>query len=300
MAATPRPIIDSVVRSVCGRGIEQIAPLAGGGMNETYRVDLGGTIAVVVRIARQPTPWFIDEAHMMGQARDVGVPTAEILGLEHLEHDGELLSFSVQQYLPGRSLADFVDELSAADLERCIIDAGELMALVHSVDPDLGRGIRHELRRPQERDVARVARIVAHTLDPAAAAVLERGADFLSRQIATRPAVPLALAQGDFMPGNLLIDHGEIVGVIDWEFAGPAPPAFDLGRWEVSAGAPFSDRSDLLRRGYARVADPGAAEAGLTPAFAVDWILEMLAWEDPASPDQFRRCIDVITRYTAS
>ena len=40
MVTTPRPIIDSVVRSVCGRGVERLVPLAGGGMNETYRVEL--------------------------------------------------------------------------------------------------------------------------------------------------------------------------------------------------------------------------------------------------------------------
>lgn len=96
-----------------------------------------------------------------------------------------------------------------------------------------------------------------------------------------------------------MIDDGAIVGVIDWEFAGPAPPAFDLARWEVSAGAPWHDRSDLLRRGYARVADPEPAAAGLVPAFAIDWALEKLGWKNPASPAQFRRCVEVIARYAA-
>ena len=298
MVATPGPVIDSVVRSICGRDVERLAPLTGGGMNETYRADLGGDVAVVVRVARHPTRWFVDEAYLMEQARDVGVPTPEILGLDHVDDDAEVLSFSVQQHLPGRPLGDLVGRLSTADLERCILDAGELMALVHSVEPDLDRGVRHELRWPAERDVDRIARIVAQALDPAAAAVVERGADFLRQEITNRPAVPFVLAQGDFMPGNLLIHDGEIVGVIDWEFAGPAAPAFDVGRWEVSARTPFADRLDLLRAGYARVADPDSSEAGLTPAFAIDWILEMLAWRNPATPDQFRRCIDVIARYT--
>jgi thiamine kinase-like enzyme len=87
------------------------------------------------------------------------------------------------------------------------------------------------------------------------------------------------------------------VGVIDWEFAGPASPAFDLGRWEVSAGAPLHDRMDLVYDGYARVADPGSAAAGLVPAFAIDWALEKLGWSNPATPEQFRRCVDVIARY---
>lgn len=266
-------------------------------MNETYRADLAGSVAVVVRIARQPEPWFIDEALLMAQAREVGVPTAEVLGLDHLDHQGELLSFSIQQFLPGRSLAELVSELPGSDLERLVIDAGEIMARVHSVVPDQDRGIRHELRWPEDNAVDRIARIVGATLGPAEAAVVERGADFLRREVAARPALPFSLAQGDFLPKNLLINDGSVVGVIDWEFAGPAAPAFDLARWEVSAGAPLHDRSDLVRSGYARVADPESASAGLIPAFAIDWTLEMLGWRNPASPAQIRRCLEVIARY---
>jgi aminoglycoside phosphotransferase (APT) family kinase protein len=168
------------------------------------------------------------------------------------------------------------------------------------VTPYAGRGIRHELRLRDEQAVARITRIVSEILDPAAAEVVERGADFLRRQVTTRPTPPLSLAQGDFLPKNLLVHDGTVVGVIDWEFAGPASPAFDLARWEVSAGAALHDRSDLLRRGYARVADPASAAAGFVPAFAIDWTLEMLAWTNPASPAQFRRCVDVIARYATS
>jgi aminoglycoside phosphotransferase (APT) family kinase protein len=269
-------------------------------MNETYRVELGGDVAVVVRIARQPVPWFIDEAHLMARARRVGVPTAEVLGLEQLDHDGELLSFSIQEFLPGRSLDAVVGELPAAELERLVMDAGELLARVHSVVPDGERGIRHELRLPEEPEVTRVVRIVGEMLGRAAAAVVEHGADFLHRAVRTRPAPPFSLAQGDFCPKNLLIHAGSVTGVIDWEFAGPASPAFDLAQWEVDAGVPLHDRLDLIRRGYARVADPEVADAGMVPAFAIDWTLEKLGWKNPASPAQFRRCVDVIARYTAS
>ena len=99
------------------------------------------------------------------------------------------------------------------------------------------------------------------------------------------------------MPKHLLIDDGAIVGVIDWEFAGPASPAYDFAMWEVSAGDGLHDRSALLRLGYARVADPDAADAGWGPAFVVGWALEVLGWRNPAWPERIRRCVDVIARY---
>lgn len=40
---TPRQVIESVVRSVCGSDVEQLVRFAGDGMNETYRGELAGT-----------------------------------------------------------------------------------------------------------------------------------------------------------------------------------------------------------------------------------------------------------------
>src|SRR5262249_289119 len=95
MGATPHRVIEWVVRSVCGREVERLVRLTGGGLNETYRVEVPNDVPVVVRIARQPVPWFTDEEHVMAQARGVGVPTPDVLGVEQVDHDGELLSFSI-------------------------------------------------------------------------------------------------------------------------------------------------------------------------------------------------------------
>jgi|SRR4051794_33218769 aminoglycoside phosphotransferase (APT) family kinase protein len=298
MATTPRPIIDSVVRSVCGREVERLVRLTGGGLHETYRVEVRDDVPVVVRIARRPEPWFTDEEHVMAQAREVGVPAPDVVGIQQVDHHGELLSFSILQLVPGRSLDELAGELTTSDLERLVMDGGELLARVHSLASD--RGLRHELEPPDEGFVARVVRVAHQALGPGAATVVERGADLLRNEVRTRPAPGLSLAHGDWLPKHLLIDHGAIVGVIDWEFAGPASPAFDLARWEVSAGEGLHDRTGLLRRGYARVTDPEAAAAGWVPAFAIDWALEVLGWQNPAPPPRLRRCVDVIARYAGS
>ena len=296
METTPRPIIDLVVRSVCGGEVERLVRLTRGGLNETYRVEVPNDRPLVVRIARQPVAWFTDEEHVMAQARSVGVPTPDVLGVEQVDHDGEQLSLSILRLVPGRSLDEFAGELPASDLERLVMDSGELLARLHSVVPD--RGIRHELEPPDERFVARVVRVADQVLGSPAAAVVERGAELLRDEVMTRPAPRLSLAHGDWLPKHLLIDDGgAIVGVIDWEFAGPASPAFDLAHWEVSAGDGLHDRSDLLRLGYARVADPDAAEAGWVPAFAIHFAFEVLGWRNPALPARLRRCVDVIARH---
>ena len=292
MATTPGSVIDAAVRSVCGHAVERLERLTGGGRNEVYRAELTTDMAVIVRIARQPMPWFVDEEHVMSQAREVGIPAPDVLGIEQVNHDGELLSFSVLRPVPGRSLDEFAGELPASDLERLIMDGGELLARLHSVVPD--RGLGRQLEPPGEELVARVIRVADETFGPEAAGIVGRGADRLRHELMTRPAPRLSLAHGDWLPKHLMIDKGAIVGVIDWEFAGPASPAFDLAHWEVAASGGLHDASDLLRRGYARVADPDAADAGWVPAFAIDFALEILGWRNPAPSPRLRRCVDVI------
>lgn len=286
-----------MLRSVCGGEVIQLFRITRGGLHETYRVELRNASApVVVRIARRPVAWFTDEAQLMAQAREVGVPTPEVLGVEHVDHEGELLSFSVLEYVPGHSLEELVNVLSTSELERLIVDAGELLARLHSVTPQ--GGMRHKLKPPGEDAVARAVHTARQASGQAAVAAVERGVALLGERIKSGAPRVVRLAHGDFLPKHLMIDNGAIVGVIDWEFAGLASPAFDIGRWDVSAGEPFHNRLDLLHRGYARSASLGADMTWVS-AFAIDWALEVLGWKNPASPRRIQRCMDVISRHVS-
>ena len=104
------------------------------------------------------------------------------------------------------------------------------------------------------------------------------------------------LAHGDWLPKHFMMRDGDIVGVIDWEFASAAPAAFDLAHWEVAAGPLLRDRSDWLRSGYARVSDPSAASEWMLP-YALHFALDVLGWRNPASVERQQHCVDVITRH---
>lgn len=296
MGDTPREVLDAVVHAVCDAEINELVRLSGGGRNEAFRANLSGDASVVVRIARQSTRWFVHEKPIMAMARDVGIPTPDVLGAEHIDHEGELLSFSILEVVDGRALDELVDELTTADIERLIMESGEMLAKLHGLVIDRGEG--RELKAPTETFVSQVVRTADEVLGPEAATIVERGAVRLARDVNGRGAPKLCLSHGDWLPKHLMIADGKIVGVIDWEFAGPASPAFDLAHWEVAAGAGLHERSDLLRAGYARVADPDLADEGWVPAFAIDFCLEILGWQNPASKQRLERCIEVIATHT--
>ncbi len=164
METTPREVLDDVVRSVCGQEVEWLVRLTSGGLNETYRVEVRSGAPVIVRIARRPEPWFLQEERVMAQARAAGVPTPEVLGVAHIEHEEVVLSFSVLEQVRGRALDACVSELSASDAERLVMDCGEMLARVHGVRA--GCGVRHELHAPEDHVIERADRVAHELLGP--------------------------------------------------------------------------------------------------------------------------------------
>lgn len=290
---TPHELIDAVVRSVAGRTADHLTRVTIGGLNETYRLESPGHDPIIVRIAHRPQPWFTHEAEAMRRARAVGVPTPHVLGVEHVDHEGTLLSFSVLSMVRGRALDELADDLSDADVHRLVRDGGELLARLHSIDmPGPKRQRLEPLAEPLR---TRALETVARNDGAKALAIVEQGITMLAA-IAEASSAPAMLGHGDWLPKHVMIDAGEISGLIDWEFAGPAAPAFDLAHWEVAAGT-LRELAPLLREGYARVSDPAVAGAGLVPACAVHFALEILSWQNPASPARIQQCIDVINRH---
>jgi aminoglycoside phosphotransferase len=87
-----------------------------------------------------------------------------------------------------------------------------------------------------------------------------------------RHRAPATLVHGDFWPGNLLVDRGEVSGVVDWEHSELAGnPARDLARFALTYSA-YLDRH--TRPGRRVPGHPAlvAGEPGAGPAYGVDGV----------------------------
>ncbi|HJQ47127.1 MAG TPA: phosphotransferase [Amycolatopsis sp.] len=98
---------------------------------------------------------------------------------------------------------------------------------------------------------------------------LDRLRERLRRHHAPRTAV-----HGDFWPGNLLVEHGAVSGVVDWEWAEPAgSPVRDLARF-VLAYSHYLDR-------HSRPGRPVRGHPGLhagRPGAALSYALQSNGW----------------------
>jgi thiamine kinase-like enzyme len=208
----------------------EISPLSGGITNHNYRVDVGDE-RYVLRIAG-------DGAAALGIDR-----TAEhacSVAAWEAGIGAEVIAFSpsrdalLTRFVAGRVLepADFVDP-------SVIRRATDAIKRFHSAPPIPGsfspfevvRGyhslaLRHVVGLPVEMDFA-----------------LQR-LDEIERQVG-RDAV-LVPCHNDLLPANL-IDDGERVRIIDWEYAGMGDPFFDLGNLAANNELDHHSEHALLR-----------------------------------------------------
>jgi aminoglycoside phosphotransferase (APT) family kinase protein len=138
----------------------------------------------------------------------------------------------VQEYLEG------APEFAPANLSDYVQQAAAALAAIHRVDPAL-----HDLSfLPQQSaiEARRIAQQPQQLDDSLQEGRIRAALDKLWPPAQTSPAL---LLHGDYWPGNLLWQSGQLVGIIDWENAALGDPLSDLAntrmemRWAFGAGA---------------------------------------------------------------
>jgi aminoglycoside phosphotransferase (APT) family kinase protein len=140
--------------------------------------------------------------------------------------------FSLQSAVRGQRFSQVFAELTRDEatesqlqqIERHLTGVARAVRSMQSAPMQVGDA-RHfgVLLESQDRNLGFLRRS-----QPALAAELARLRDEMIRRERTDPAGRLGLAHGDFAPGNLLADDTGI-GIIDFDRAGQAEPAYDVG-----------------------------------------------------------------------
>jgi aminoglycoside phosphotransferase (APT) family kinase protein len=187
------------------------------------------------------------DAELMTYARRGGAPTPEVVTSGRTPNPlGR--SFSITRRLAGETIARRLlrDDDYAAARAGLLGDFGRALAGIHRLDPAPMAGVLSRVDDP--------VRSLRDLLDGLTARhpVFELALRWLTDH---RPEPrPTRIVHGDFRLGNLLVDRGGLVAVLDWELAHLGDPIEDLGwlcvrAWRfgaVPAVAGLGDRELLL------------------------------------------------------
>jgi aminoglycoside phosphotransferase (APT) family kinase protein len=138
-------------------------------------------------------------------------------------------AFFVMRRLPGIAAGHRLarDDALVPNRERLALQLGANLARVHSLAPP-HPGLPF-LREPPKGPALHQIEAARDRLDrlPTAHPAIEWGLRWCERN---RPRDErVTLVHGDYRTGNYLVDRGELVGVLDWEFAAWGNPMSDIG-----------------------------------------------------------------------
>ncbi len=229
--ATPPSQIAALIAELTPAPIRTIDKIERGYDHEVYQVFTTDD-RLFVRIRRHGQASAADEVWAIDSARAAGVPVPTVLLCERRLLDGAAREVMIQRAVPGRPLAELIDNLDDTSLERCIVHAGAALARLHTVAVE-GFYKRHS----SVWDFSTFEAIAVSNLDARAAerqALLNLGftdAEF-DRLLETLAAIerrlpwriPILL-HGDLTLEHLFFDNDlTLTGVIDFgDFQGGSP-----------------------------------------------------------------------------
>ncbi len=239
----------------------RVERLSGGASQETYRVTVetaAGPVTLAMRRASGGVapedllgrPGLAVEAELMRVAALNGVPEPQVHHV--LEPEDGLGPGFIMEWLDGEALgAKIVRSPELADIRPLLAgECGRILAKIHAIDLD-SSGLRDKLAEmPTERFIHQMWDRYKEYPTP------QPMIDYTARWLLDNlpPARPMTLVHNDFRNGNLMIDPGGVVAVLDWEAAHIGDPGRDLGwlctaSWRFGKELPvggFGTREQLL------------------------------------------------------
>jgi aminoglycoside phosphotransferase (APT) family kinase protein len=212
---------------------EQPVQLGGGFYTANYRFSLKGRPAgwsgpMVLRLFPKHAPDQLDawEAAVQTFVHDRGVP-APAVALREPGSTIEGRRWFVMELLSGSPMMEGINARQLlGGLRRMFRDmprqTAEVHLALHRLDPTIlvdSFGTLATVERWWDHIATPTDDDRSHPLGP--------GVEWLTRNV-PEPRSPLVLCHGDSWGGNLLVDDGEVTGLIDWSVATVAEPALDV------------------------------------------------------------------------
>ena len=252
-------LVARVQRLPCWRSARVgVTPLHGGLSNESFRVDDGGA-AFVVRFGDDVPAHHVlrDHEWLVSRAAFAAGLSPEPV---YAEPGVSVFRFQAGDAWTGQAMRKGIDRIVPV-LRRCHREVGRLMT-----GPGRIFWVFHVLR-----DYTALLRRSHGPFGSRLASWLP----VVDQLEALQTPMPIVFAHHDLLPGNI-IDDGERLWLIDWEYGAFGTALFDLAYVAIHAGLPAGDEQRFLDTYFERA--PTEAEIVAYNAMKVAVLLREAAW----------------------
>jgi aminoglycoside phosphotransferase (APT) family kinase protein len=209
------------VAQTLGLSMPAFSRLHGGTTDRTFRVS-NAERQWVLRVEKMPAAQLPRAVAAQRLAHTAGVAVPDIIAFE-VPPEGSGYCWSLEQFLAGAAF-DHAKFHSRATQDAAR-DLGRQLRRLHTVEID-GLGMI-PLEQLYPHRVMRALEII--NVPAAERLVIERAYAFIQ---ASRPMVA-RLCKNDCAGANILVQHGWVAGIIDWEWAWGGDPAWDIAYWQL-------------------------------------------------------------------
>lgn len=252
---TSPEIITQAIKEATGSLPKKSERLIKGEVNEVYAITTQDERECIIRISHRDTDSFTQEEYVINQARDVGIPVPEVLLVTKAVDKDRSITICIEKKIPGTPLNE-LENLNSSERNAILYQAGAILSKLHEIktngygDVDLqGKGEHADLASyVRDRCDARGAFIEAAKDVKLDSSLIDRAIDILQEKQTILISNGPRLLHNDFSPKHILVDKGEVTGIIDWEIAKGGEPLEELARWDFFFHADFP--LDTLRKGY--------------------------------------------------
>lgn len=257
---TPDEIINSVIFEATNKELRNKRKIIAGEASEVYDVELTNNSHVILRIARGGKEQYGQESWAIKQVEKIGVPVPEILLIKHLSIDDNLLSFCVQNKLPGEPLERGVIDFNKFDEARrrsIVNSAGKVLSKIHQVKTTGFGYLNEEGKGP----CATFGELMKEHVNQANAFLqlatkydipeksMQKVLDILSKKAANAPQMTPTLCHNDFNIKHIMVgENDRITGIIDWGEVEGHSPINDFAKWDYWFGDYIP--TEWLKEGY--------------------------------------------------
>ena len=256
---TPDEIVQEIIKEGTGSDLVTKTRIIAGEVNEVYNIVLKNGQQVILRIAKNGHPNFLQEKWAIEKIKRLGVPVPKILFIKHFKVGDENKSSCLMEKVDGEPLERGSIEFDKLDLQlrrKLINHAGEILTKIHSIETEgfgwiVGEGqaihkTSDELidglldQQDKFEKIASEENLGKDTIQK----VLDIIRSFKPKYSQVKPH----LNHGDYSHKHFMVKDNKIVAILDWGGIRSDTPIYDFAWWDYWFGEYIPTK--WLKEGY--------------------------------------------------